>query len=356
MAKTKQIWVFGAWLGLRYADNPKYMFEYVNANCPEVRAVWITRKFALVQEIRRLGYECYYAFDPRAIYLYRKANLAFISHAKDWDLVPYFSSKKIKFVQLYHGLPLKMIELDESPQQIGKKDFAKEFALIIATSKETRKVFSSAYRVPESMVKITGYPRTDIMLSGNQKAKGKGLVKGIYVPTFRGQLGQKTEVFERFGFSAAEVDRFLAARGVQLDLHFHPANQPPERVLADLEQAKNIKIINPPDLSRHLSEYDFMISDYSGIYFDYLLLNRPVIFAPFDYNKYVGKDKKLYYKYDEITAGPKAYSWDEVLKFIGQIVQGQDSYAEARKAICERFHHYRDGKSCERVLAEVSRL
>ena len=33
------VWVFGAWGGRAYADNSRYLFEWVRANHPEIRAV-----------------------------------------------------------------------------------------------------------------------------------------------------------------------------------------------------------------------------------------------------------------------------------------------------------------------------
>ena len=36
------LWTFGAWDGLRYSDNSRAMYEYVLANCPHIKAVWMT--------------------------------------------------------------------------------------------------------------------------------------------------------------------------------------------------------------------------------------------------------------------------------------------------------------------------
>ena len=45
----KNLWVFGAWFGEKYADNSKYLFEYVNENHTEIRAVWLTQNHATLK-------------------------------------------------------------------------------------------------------------------------------------------------------------------------------------------------------------------------------------------------------------------------------------------------------------------
>lgn len=37
--KNKNIWVFGAWRGQLYADNAKYLFEYVTENKKDIRPI-----------------------------------------------------------------------------------------------------------------------------------------------------------------------------------------------------------------------------------------------------------------------------------------------------------------------------
>lgn len=40
--KTNKLLIFGSWLGEKYADNPRYLFEYVIKNRPDLKAIWIT--------------------------------------------------------------------------------------------------------------------------------------------------------------------------------------------------------------------------------------------------------------------------------------------------------------------------
>ena len=41
--RKKNTWVFGCWIGKKYDDNAKFLFEYVNKNHSNIRCVWLTR-------------------------------------------------------------------------------------------------------------------------------------------------------------------------------------------------------------------------------------------------------------------------------------------------------------------------
>lgn len=119
----------------------------------------------------------------------------------------------------------------------------------------------------------------------------------------------------------------------------------------------NIKLLFDDDIEQDIysiiNTFDLLITDYSSIYFDYLLANKPIIFAPFDYEEYIKKDRELYYDYDEVTPGPKCRKWDEVLEWVGKFKENPDFYAEERKKIRDEFHKYQDGKNCERVYKRI---
>ena len=42
MPTSSNIWIFGAWFGEKYADNSKYLFEYVNQSHSEIRPIWFS--------------------------------------------------------------------------------------------------------------------------------------------------------------------------------------------------------------------------------------------------------------------------------------------------------------------------
>ena len=107
------------------------------------------------------------------------------------------------------------------------------------------------------------------------------------------------------------------------------------------------------DIYSVINNFDLLITDYSSIYFDYLLSDNPIIFAPFDYDHFIGNQREFYYDYDEVTPGPKCKNWDEVLEWIVKFKDNSMLYSAERKNIKDKFHKYQDGNSCKRVYEKI---
>ena len=102
------------------------------------------------------------------------------------------------------------------------------------------------------------------------------------------------------------------------------------------------------DINDVLQYVDVLITDYSGIYFDYLLLNRPVIFAAFDYEEYA-KQHGFYDDYEFYIAGPIAKNWSEVIRHAKDALANPGKFEELRNEKNKIFNKYYDGKSSMRI-------
>ena len=65
--RDRNLWVFGCWMGKKYDDNAKFLFEYVNKNHSNVRCVWLTRNKNVVALVRQLGYEAYLSSSLKGV-------------------------------------------------------------------------------------------------------------------------------------------------------------------------------------------------------------------------------------------------------------------------------------------------
>lgn len=379
--KDKNLWVFGAWFGERYADNSKYLFEYVNKNHPEIKVVWLTRNKNTYNFVRKKGYNVAKTFSLKGWYYALRAKVAVVSNGiSDVNI---FTTANTKVVQLWHGIPLKKIMFDDKitfkHPTIWKKflffifPFLKKHidysnTLLIATSEEVQKIISSAFRVPIGQVKITGYPRNDSFFYKPKKDlkftkkllsfKYQGKKIAIYMPTHRkeGEL----DINKLFLSDLEVIDKKLKALNYILLIKLHFCHTKESLLLKEIKHYSNIIIINDnmieQDIYNILRLTDLLITDYSSIYFDYLLLDKPMIFAPFDIETYIKSDREFYYNYDEVTPGPKAKNWNEVIKYMEETITYPDKYKEQRKKIIDRFHKYKDGNNCQRVFNEISKI
>ena len=99
-----------------------------------------------------------------------------------------------------------------------------------------------------------------------------------------------------------------------------------------------------------LTQMDAMLTDYSSIVFDYMLLDRPIAWVLEDRAHY-----KIEYLMDnpmEYMPGEKIYSMEDLFRFLTQIKEGEDPYRDERRKICARCNPPMEGKGCER-LAEA---
>jgi CDP-glycerol glycerophosphotransferase len=80
------------------------------------------------------------------------------------------------------------------------------------------------------------------------------------------------------------------------------------------------------DICFILKYTDILITDYSSIYFDFLLHNKPIIFYPYDLEYYKSKDRGLIFDYDKFTPGPKAYNLNQLKKIIMEVIKNNKEH------------------------------
>jgi len=374
--KEPDLWVFGALRGEAYIDNPKYLFEYVNDHT-DTKAVWISKNADTVAQIQKRGYPAFLENTKEAKQYAKKAKVAVISHRgnrKKGDLPFHYFSDKTRVIQLWHGIPLKKIAYDDTlfSFKIDEKrltyrlkmqivqvlfpflNYVHRPAMMIAPGEETQRIFAKAFRLPKERVKVTGYPRNDILITNKSRTPTQKRL--IYMPTFRGDAGSGFDLFLSYGFDVEKMDAFLEKHDIYLDIKLHPFNRPTDMLMAQLERSSRISLLEEVQIYEILHHYMILITDYSSIFFDYLLLERPVIFAPFDKTQYLENDRTFYFDYDEVTPGPKASDWDEVITHIETLMQEPQRYSQEREAVKERFHRYEDNKSAQRVYEAIRKL
>ena len=100
---------------------------------------------------------------------------------------------------------------------------------------------------------------------------------------------------------------------------------------------------------------DGLLSDYSSVAVDYLLLDRPLGYVLADYDMYKEKRGFVFENPYDYMPGYKISNYGDVLSFIEDVIEGNDRYAKERRELNKKINFYNDGKSCERVVAKVFR-
>ena len=126
-----------------------------------------------------------------------------------------------------------------------------------------------------------------------------------------------------------------------------------------MKQAKELKIISSDwlaetneDLYSFLGVTDILITDYSSVYFDYLLLDRPIIFINNDLEEYRRKRGLLLEPYDFWTPGYKVKNQEELMNAINIYVSDSEKHKNRRNQIKDIMHEV-ENRSCERIWETI---
>lgn len=122
----------------------------------------------------------------------------------------------------------------------------------------------------------------------------------------------------------------------------------------------NILIMNDDMLrQRELQLYQFvcltdaLITDYSSIASDYMLLDRPIIYTLDDYEEYSKSRGFALENAIDYFAGAHVYNSDELLIAMTEIGNGDDRFREARKKVLPLMHTHTDGMAAKRILEHI---
>lgn len=359
------IWVFVSHAG-EFSENSKYQFLYSSAQ-NDVRAVWISQNDSIVSSLREAGYEAYSYRSLVGKYLLLRSGYLFLTHG--WQLRPYSGNSTI--VQLWHGNMLKRMGGDHASGGLQRGNyyeilrdlyyerFGRDWDYFVVTSSSyPAQHAKSAYNLGEEDLLIAGYPRTDVLLrdvpdsmlgvgsdarNAFETSGEEGPVLCLF-PTWNGGRDAETR-FSKEHVDLESLDHILESFDARMIIKQHPSTP----TLIDDSSFENIVVVPESiDIYPLLERIDVLITDYSSIFFDFLLLDRPILFYPYDFQRYVQK-RGLYFDYPKFVPGPKAFTAEELNDAIESVLQEGDEYEEQRRRLRDEFFDSQDGKSAERI-------
>jgi CDP-glycerol glycerophosphotransferase len=313
----------------RFTDNAKHLFLQM-AGDPRFRCTWITGDVDVRDRVRALGHRAELRWSPAGVAAALRAGW-FVYGAYPSD-VNFWLSRGARLLNLWHGVPLKAIEFDVgqgplgrvyrsgpwSPLRLAFLDRFKRPDLVVSPSRFlTERCFTSAFRVGADRCVEVGYPRTDPLFDAegrSEVAARLGLAAEVeaattvigYFPTWR---DDGRDFLGDAGFSFDDLDRHLAAAGRFLVFKAHPN-------FGDLvprgRRWGHVAVLDPSiDLNDVLPLCDVLVTDYSSVAFDFLLLDRPIVYFLPDHDRYVDR-RNLYFEVEDMTAGPVVTTVDEL--------------------------------------------
>lgn len=250
-------------------------------------------------------------------------------------------------VQLWHGIPLKRMGIMANNTRYrdnkrNEKLWHKTADIVTSSSDLYESLMSACMAIESGKYRKLGFPRLDLLK--NPVITKAELLKdlfdkedaqaqiGIYMPTFRYELDDKSVMeqikegnfFAFKDFDGEELNDELKKRHQYLIVKLHPYEM---RLFANFKNKySNIAFLNNDylfdnnyDLYELLGDTDFLMTDFSSIYFDYLHLNKPIVFVTNFLGQYEKTRGLLMGPYSEITPGINVNSQRELVAKLDQL-------------------------------------
>lgn len=360
--------------GMDFYDNARALFEYmVKTGYNEkyklvwfVKNPWEFKKYNRIKNVSFLSFdwaetedeenrEQYYRALCLAKYIFFTDAHGFCREAR---------ADQIR-VQLWHGCGYKYSK--------GKNTHKNRYEYYCVVSDIYGRLFQKINGLEENQILVTGYPKGDWLFEKPdrnylQLLRIPPASKYIFwMPTFRTifkeglmYLNEYSD-FSETGFPVVttqckllELNDVLRNINVQLVIKLHPFQNKED---INCENLSNISLLENSELKKYdimvnrlLVYADALISDYSSVTTDYLLLNRPIAFTLDDIEEYKNSRGFMFDNICDWLPGKEIWTMEEYIDFIKMVADGKDVDFEKRQFLRKKLLKYHDGENSKRVL------
>ncbi|MGX7025480.1 CDP-glycerol glycerophosphotransferase family protein [Vagococcus hydrophili] len=352
--------------GKSLTDSPFAIFEYLLSVDPEQEYthIWSVTESSEMEKVREL-----YKSKKNVIFVIRNSDeyLKWLTKAEflinNSTFQPFVTIKDEQtYINTWHGTPLKTMGFDIPGNPANAKNVVRNFFMadyLISPNPHTTEMFVKNYRLNENytgQIIESGYPRIDQTFHENKDDLlkmlfdfnvsldlGKKII--LYTPTFKGadlsvSDGEIAQIHQEMSLVR---ERFGEEYNVLVKVHPFIYDQAKKYV-----PLREFLIPDIIDTNKLLGIVDCLITDYSSIFFDYLVTDKPILFYCWDDDLYSNKRGK-YFEYDELP-GPVAFNIDELITKLEHLDEQQEIYKANYKLCKEKFVPYDDGQVTARVV------
>lgn len=363
--------IFAGRVGGRLMDNVKYLFRHCVQNEVPFAPYFLTHHEDEHATLTKAGLPSLLFPTPEAAMILPKARLV-VADDFWWKMrtPAYHLLTHAKTLQIWHGIPLKLIGFPEIESDVNMTEDKAEH-LRQGYSGYDVAISTSPFVTETSLGKVfdcgemweTGYPRNDVLLREPdgvdllgvdvpalkriKRMRAQGMKSVFFMPTFRDTGG---DPFSDGALDLAAMNDFGKRSNIVFVIKFHPYVS----IQADLGM-DNVNVVRPEtDAYPLMSLADCLLTDYSSVAYDFLLTGRPQVFFPYDLVKYVAKDRAMFYPFQDMAPGPHPTKQNQLFKILHSIlVEGKDTHADTRDDLARKLFSHLDGNAAERITARM---
>ncbi len=349
-----------------FSDNARALFEYLIENNynEKYEIIWAVSspaqfKGLSYKNVRFVTAENLFGWTSPAAFYYGNTAKYYFYTNNTADLNRYHCRGQL-VINLWHGCGYK--GSTHKNTNIPRSDTMEMFDYALVPGPAFVETKSNYWECAREAILPIGYPRYDWMLDkknnrnnilhdlfGWETDKEKVV---IWMPTFRknsltGYAENEIELpFELPGLMEEselhELDLFCQKENILLIIKKHPL----QNKWSYQSNMQNICYVTDDFLKEKKVQLyclvgicDALISDYSSVAVDYLLLDRPLAFVLADYEAYADTRGFVFENPLAYMPGPKLYCLKDIKEFLKQVSDGRDLWKEERHRLLPHMHN-----------------
>lgn len=266
------------------------------------------------------------------------------------------------YVNTWHGTPLKSMGYRISDDLSVSQNVVRNFLMtdfLLASNSIMTNMYLEDYKLKNlysGEILEAGSPRIDWTINYPKEAVyqdlrslglkfDEKLASILYCPTWKGKQITKTsdDMEQIIQESLLLKEKFSGDYNFFLKVHPFIYN----KISID-KRVSSFLIPDSYDANKCLADIDILITDYSSIFFDYLVTNKPIIFYVWDSDIYE-QERGLSLKVDELP-GPVVYTTDELIISVETINLVKQKFKAKYEKLRQKTVCYEDGFSSERYI------
>lgn len=361
--RDRYIWVFIGWRFSKereiFAENVKYMFLHAHYSEPRVRAIWIGQDEAICKILRKEGFEAYAHSSLLGKFYSLRAYYVFVGALVQRHHWRFLGGAKI--IQLWHGKSLKKTGYN-SPYSLTRYNrflsgnlFVQPY-IFVAISNFFAQYVVSDFRVPHHKILCSGLPKHDPLFRSIpgasvdldigldteiQRARKEGAAfLVLYAPTFRPTGENPLETVDFLQMNTV-LKRLNVHMCVTLHPKFSKKEWTPKTTLSNVSFCAS-----EGDTYPLLKQFDLLVSDYSSLVIEFLMMRKKIVlFAP-DYEEYM-KTMGIYPDLWDMIPAPKVHSGTDLIQAIESHIGSKSDGLYT--SVWKKMFEFSDGDSAGRI-------
>ena len=355
------------------SDNPYWLYKFIEENHPDEHdCYWLTSN--IINDKQGCPKNTYNLFSLQGLYHLYTSKYIVSNHCDDFVDMVY--SKRHTWLNLWHGMPVKTIGFCEKsvPKKILNRykklgDRAYQFA----TSDLFKTLIINSFKCDYGNCLVTGLPRTDGVFDESKDDEirqyfGFDNYKKVvlYSPTYKQARRNKVRdidsefnnIFYLNDYNHQEFVKYLEDNEILFVVKPHPFDEKfyKENVDKIYQSLSNVRFIYNEELfNKGFQLYqmfkflDMMISDFSSIALDYLILNKPVLYmSNLDDEYLTNRGAILEDNYKMFMPGGSVFDYKTLISGIEDCLS-QDSFKSKRDEVLPIIHKFIDNGAAERI-------